>query len=104
MYFAGFSSVSIDIAVNYSDVVYSLDNGFATSYTTPFAGYSLKLVFDNITASSMTVKILDAFSTVQVQATCTDANVLNGLANFNVFVKGSGNVGWDALSNFTFTA
>ena len=104
MYFAGFSTLSIDVTVNYSGVIYSLDHDFTSSYTTPFAGYSLKLVFDNITASSMTVKILDAFSTVQVQATCTDANVLNGLTNYVVFVQGSGNVGWDALSNFTFTA
>ena len=52
----------------------------------------------------MTVKILDAFETVQVQGTCSSANVLNGLESYQMFVKGSGNVGWDAFSNFTFTA
>ena len=104
MYFAGFSSITIDVMVNYGNVIYSLDQDFTTSYTTPFAGYTLHLVFENITSSSMTVKILDAFSTMQVQATCTDANVLNGLDNFVVYTQGCGSAGWDAFSNFTFTA
>ncbi|MBO6280245.1 MAG: hypothetical protein J6M95_01520 [Bacilli bacterium] len=104
MYFAGFSSVSIDVVVNYTDVVYALDGDFTSSYTTPFAGYSLKVVFENITSSSMDVKILDAFGTTQVQATCSDSNILNGLEGFVIYTKGSGNVAWDAFSNFTFTA
>ena len=104
MYFAGFSSVSIDVVVNYTDVVYALDSDFTSSYTTPFAGYSLKVVFENITSSSMDVKILDAFGTTQVQATCSDSNALNGLEGFVIYTKGSGNVGWDAFSNFTFIA
>ena len=104
MYFAGFSSVSIDVVVNYNDVVYALDSDFTSSFTTPFAGYSLKVVFENITSSSMDVKILDAFGTTQVQATCSDSNVLNGLEGFVIYTIGSGNVGWDAFSNFTFVA
>ena len=104
IYFAGFESVSIDVAVQYNLVLYSLDAGFSSSFEVPFSGYSLKVVFENISSSSMTVKILDAFSTVQVESTCTDADVLNGDSNFVLYVKGSGNVAWDALSNFTFTA
>ena len=104
MYFAGYSSVSIDVAVNYSGVKYGLDSGLTTSYETPFAGYPLRIVFENITASSMEVKILDAYSTPHVTATCTDVNVLNGLDEFVVYVEGSGNVGWDAFSGFTFSA
>lgn len=104
IYFAGFSSITIDVAVNYGQVKYSLDHDFSSEYQVPFAGYSLKVVFENISSSSMTVKILDAFETVQVQGTCSSANVLNGLESYQMFVKGSGNVGWDAFSNFTFTA
>lgn len=104
IYFKAYSSLSIDVVVNYGDVVYSFDHEFTTSYSTPFAGYSLKLVFENITSSSMDVKILDAFSTAQVQAKCTDTNVLNGFEGFTTYVKGSGNVGWDTFSNFTFVA
>lgn len=104
IYFAGFSSLTIDVAVNYGLVKYSLDHSFSSEFEVPFAPYSLKVVFENITSSSMTVKILDAFGTAQVTATCSDANVLNGLANYQMFVKGSGNVGWDAFSNFTFVA
>lgn len=104
IYFAGYSSLTVDVAVNYGLVQYSLDHDFSSLFEVPFAGYSLKVVFENITSSSMTVKILDAFETVQVQAACTNADVLNGLDNFVIFVKGSGNVGWDAFSNFTFVS
>lgn len=104
IYFYGFSSVSIDIAANYEGLVYSLDHGFTTSYATPFAGYPLKLVFESISQSSMTVKILDAFDFPQVTATCNDVNVLSGAESFALFVKGTGPVGWDAFSNFTFVA
>lgn len=102
IYFAGYSSLTAKITVNYSDVVYALAYDFASSYQVPFAGYELTVVFDNISESSMTVKILDAFSTVQVQATCTDLDVLSGNAGFLMYAKGSGNVGWDEFSNFTF--
>ena len=104
IYFAGFDSVTIDVTVQYNLVLYALDDGFSSSFEIPFNGYSLKVVFENISSSSMTVKILDAFSTVQVQSTCTDADILNGDDNFVLYVKGSGNVAWDALSNFTFVA
>ena len=104
IYFAGFSSVSIDVVVNYQNEIYALDSGFTTSFTIPNSVYSLSIVFENISSSSMTVKILDAFSTVQVQATCTDANVLNGSEGYVIDVKGMGYVGWDAFSNFTFVA
>ena len=104
IYFAGFSKITIDVVVNYSLVKYALDHDFTSEFQTPFAVYSLKVVFDDITSSSMTVKIQDAFGTTQVQGTCNDVSVLNGLSNYQMFVKGSGNVGWDAFSNFTFTA
>lgn len=104
MYFAGFSSVSIDVTVANNLIVYALDESFASSYTTSSEGYSLKIVFENITSSSVDVKILDASGTAQVQATCSDSNVLNGIEGFVIYTKGSGNVGWDAFSNFTFTA
>ena len=105
MYFAAFSSISIDVVGNYQDVVYALEHEFSASWTLPFSNYdSFHIVFDNITSSSMTVKINDAFGTTQVQGTCTNAAVLNGLESFILFAKGSGNVGWDVFHNFTFVA
>ena len=104
MFFAGFSSISIDVTVANNLVVYALDESFASSYTTSSEGYSLKIVFENITSTSMDVKILDADGITQVQTTCTAEDVLNGYAEYVLYVQGSGNVGWDAFSNFTFVA
>ena len=104
IYFAGFSSITIDVTVNYNLVKYALDHDFSSEYQVPGSGDSLKVVFENISSSSMTVKILDATETVQVQGTCSSADVLNGLEGYQIFVKGSGNVAWDAFSNFTFVA
>lgn len=104
IYFVGYSSLTIDVTVNYNLVTYALDDSFASSYQVSFAGYPLKLVFDNISETSMTVKILDAFGTEQVSATCTNLDVLNGNEGYVVYSKGSGNVGWDTFGNFTFVA
>lgn len=105
IYFAAYSRVTIDIAGNYEGTVYGLDHDFSSSWTLPFSNYdSFHLYFENITATSMTVIIADAFGTTQVSATCTNLNVLNGLENFQLFVKGMGAVGWDTCKNFTFVA
>ena len=105
IYFAAFSSVTIDIVVNYQDETFALTDDYSASWAAPFSLYDhAQLVFENITSSSMTVKFNDAFGNAQMQVTCNDASVLNGLAGFVLYAKGSGNIAYDTFQNFTFVA
>jgi hypothetical protein len=105
IYFANFSSVTINLVINYASEVFALENGFSQSFTAPFSNYDhAQLVFENISSSNMTVKLNDAFGTTYAQVTCSNADVLNGDAGFVLYAKGSGNIAFDALNNFTFVA
>lgn len=104
IYFAGFSSVSISLASAYQGEQYAFDDSFLAKYETPFAGYSLKISFENITSSSMTVSILDAFDNPQVQTTCTNLDVLHGNENFVLYLNGVDYGAWETFSNLTFVA
>ena len=104
IYFAGFSSVSISLASAYQGEQYAFDDSFLAKYETPFGGYSLKISFENITSSSMTVSILDAFDNPQVQTTCTNLDVLNGNENFVLYLNGVTSGAWETFSNLTFVA
>ncbi len=105
IYFANFSSVTINLVINYASEVFALENGFSQSFTAPSSNYDhAQLVFENISSSSMTVKLNDAFGTTYAQVTCSNANVLNGNEGFVLYAKGSGNIAYDALNNFTFVA
>ena len=105
IYFAAFSSVTIDLVVNYAGETFALTDDFASSWATPFSLYDhAQLVFENISGSSMTVKFNDAFGTTHAQVTCSNAAVLNGLESFVLYVKGSGNIAYDTFQNFTFVA
>lgn len=104
IYFAGFSSVSISLASAYQGEQYAFDDSFLANYETPFAGYSLKISFENITSSSMTVSILDAFDNPQVQTTCTNLDVLHGNENFVLYLNGVDYGAWETFSNLTFVA
>lgn len=103
IYFAGYTSLTIDISVVTQGETYGFDHEFTSSYSTPFSGYPLKLVFEKVNASSMTVKILDAFETMQAQTTCSNSSILNGFEGFVLYVRGVGNTAYDVFSNFTFT-
>ena len=105
IYFAAFSSVKIDIVVNYEGEIFALTDDYSSSWTTPGSAYDhAQLVFENITSSSMTVKFNDAFGNAQMQVTCNDVSVLNGLAGFVLYVKGMGALAYDTFQNFTFVA
>ena len=104
IYFAGFSSVSISLTSAYQGEQYAFDDSFLAKYETPFGGYSLKILFENISSSSMTVSILDAFDNAQVQTTCTDLDVINGNENFVLYLNGVSSGAWETFSNLTLVA
>ena len=105
IYFASLTKVTIDLVVNYEGETFALDHDYSSSWAAPFSVYDhAQLVFEDITSSSMTVKFNDAFGNTQMQVTCTNVDVLNGLEGFVMFAKGSGNIAYDTFQNFTFVA
>ena len=103
IYFAGFDLVSIDLSITYQNEKYSFNEDQSDAFTIPSNSYSTKLVFSNISETSMTATLRDSSNVVLLSKTVTDASVLKGDDGFKFFAEGVyTGTGHEVLSNFTF--
>ena len=86
IYYAGFDCVTINLTIANANEKYSFVPDRSVNFVVPSASYSSKLVFSNITSSSMSATLRDSSDNILLSTTVANQNIINGNDGFMLYI------------------